>query len=141
MSYVCPDLGPCQPEGTAPPLWVGQCNISWESPRLALPSPTLLATSVASNINTCPQISGESKFPHWRDRRSSRLCGLPSPLPSGVEVAGPKSSSGKTGSAPSCHPYHLPRLRIWHLPWPRGYLSPDVPRRVSPGPYNLGISR
>lgn len=112
------------------------------------PGPALthpLATSMAFDTSTCPWISGQSKFPHWKDTGGSRLCDLLSAshpdslIPGGVEVADPKPCSGKTGSAPSCHPPAPPSAvglaaakapaGIWALtspegshPTPRGHL-------------------
>jgi len=58
-----------------------QCPPAWPCPH-----PPSGPHSVASNAVTFSQISGESRYPHWKDRGSYRLCGpLPashSPIPS-----------------------------------------------------------
>lgn len=70
------NLVPCQPEWVQPlPSGWGRALSAPEPPSPALPSPTPLATSVASSTNTCPWISGESQFSHWRDAGGSGPCG------------------------------------------------------------------
>lgn len=114
-------------EGATPPLRVGQ----YSATRSFQPSSTLLATSMASNTNTCPGISGASQFPHLRDRGGSQLCGLPSPptqphsSPSGGGGCRLKTLSGKTGSVPACH---LPQLWAWHLALVSPEGSPLIPQ-------------
>lgn len=114
-------------------------------PRLALPPSIPPATSVASNANTCPQISSEPQSPHWRDRGGYRLCGLlsasHSPGPGRGGWADSKTLSGKTGSAPSRHPHALPSavglasakapVGIWALISPEG--SPPLTPQSPPG--------
>lgn len=98
--------------GPSPLGGAAQCRGQVSQPGPALTHP--LATSMAFDTSTCPWISGQSKFPHWKDTGSSRLCDLlsashpDSPVPGGVEVADPKPCSGKTGSAPSCYPPAAP---------------------------------
>lgn len=129
------NLAPCQPEWVQPlPSGWGRALSAPEPPSPALPSPTPLATSVASSTNTCPWISGESQFSHWRDAGGSGPCG-------------PLSAS---------HPQRpISRRQIQRLRWenrfhacpppphsslgcglgirqgPQGHLGPDFPRRLS----------
>ena len=127
---LCPNLGPGR-QKRARPLPSGWGNAVSVPTSLAVPSPALWPRSVASNAVTGSQISDESRFPHWKDRGSYRLCGpLPasySPIvahslpptpqfPARVEDTDPKTLGGKTGSAPSCHPHALPMPQAWHLP-------------------------
>nr|KAF6441003.1 hypothetical protein HJG63_012232 [Rousettus aegyptiacus] len=88
VSCVC-NRTPCEPLVSCTPVWgaasqrghgpsplggAAQCQRQVSRPGPALTHP--LATSMAFDTGTCPRISGQSKFPHWKDTGGSRRCDL-----------------------------------------------------------------